>query len=69
MASEEECLAELDSLIGLESVERDPFNAQPKDEQKKMDSELSGRGLHRYRSRLYYLFLGNPGTGKTLSQG
>ena len=64
VASEEECLAELDSLIGLESVKKEIRSMLNEMRQKKMDSELSGRDFTAIVPD-HYLFLGNPGTGKT----
>ena len=64
VASEEECLAELDSLIGLESVKNEIRSMLNEMRQKKMDSELSGRDFTAIVPD-HYLFLGNPGTGKT----
>lgn len=64
VASEEECLAELDSLIGLESVKNEIRSMLNEMRQKKMDSELSGGDFTAIVPD-HYLFLGNPGTGKT----
>ena len=64
VASEEECLAELDSLIGLKSVKNEIRSMLNEMRQRKMDSELSG-GNFTAITPDHYLFLGNPGTGKT----
>lgn len=64
IASEDECLAELDSLIGLESVKNEIRSMLNEMRQRKMDSEISG-GQFTAITPDHYLFLGNPGTGKT----
>ena len=64
VATEEECLAELDSLIGLESVKNEIRSMLDEMRQRKMDSEISG-GQFTAIVPDHYLFLGNPGTGKT----
>lgn len=62
--SEEECMAELNSLIGLESVKEEIRLMIEELKQQKLDAEMNGtqfKGI----SGDHYLFLGNPGTGKT----
>ena len=62
--SEEECMAELNSLIGLESVKEEIRLMIEELKQQKLDAEINGtefKGI----SGDHYLFLGNPGTGKT----
>lgn len=62
--SEEECMAELNSLIGLEIVKEEIRLMIEELKQQKLDAEINGtefKGI----SGDHYLFLGNPGTGKT----
>lgn len=61
---EEDCMAELNSLVGLESVKEEIRLMVEELKQKKLEAEIEGtefKGL----SGDHYLFLGNPGTGKT----
>ena len=63
-SSEEECLQELDSLIGLESIKEEVRAMVAELKQKKLDAEINGKDFSGIAAD-HYLFLGNPGTGKT----
>lgn len=60
---EQECLARLDALVGLESVKREIRNLTQYLKLEKMRAESLGKKFVGVRD--HYLFLGNPGTGKT----
>ncbi len=64
MASEEECLKELDGLVGLEGVKSEIRKLLETIKAAKLNEKLYGE---QGKSVLadHYLFLGNPGTGKT----
>lgn len=62
--SEDECLAELNSLVGLESVKSEIRSLLDELKQKKLEAELNGGDSPKLNGD-HYLFLGNPGTGKT----
>ena len=64
MPSEEECLGELDSLIGLDSVKEDIRMMLDELSQKKLAAEIEGKEFEKVELD-HYLFIGNPGTGKT----
>lgn len=62
--SEEECMEELNSLIGLESVKEDIRSMINELRLKKTEAEINGTEFKGITGD-HYLFLGNPGTGKT----
>lgn len=62
--SEDDCMAELNSLIGLESVKEEIRMMIEELKQQKLDSEINGTEFKGLQGD-HYLFLGNPGTGKT----
>ncbi len=64
VASEEECLKELDGLVGLEGVKSEIRKLLETIKAAKLNEKLYGE---QGKSVLadHYLFLGNPGTGKT----
>lgn len=64
LVSEEECMAELNTLIGLDSVKSEIRSMIEELKQRKLDAEMSGADPGKI-STDHYLFLGNPGTGKT----
>lgn len=61
--NEQECLAKLDRLVGLEAVKWEIRNLTQYLKLEKMRSESMGKKFIGVRD--HYLFLGNPGTGKT----
>lgn len=60
---ERECLEKLDALVGLEGVKREIRNLTQYLRMEKMRSEVLGKKFAGVKD--HYLFLGNPGTGKT----
>lgn len=60
---ERECLSRLDSLVGLEGVKHEIRNLAQYLRLEKMRAEALGKPFVGVRD--HYLFLGNPGTGKT----
>ncbi len=60
---ERECLKKLDALVGLESVKQEIRNLTQYLKLEKMRAEFMGKKFVGVRD--HYLFLGNPGTGKT----
>ena len=59
----DECLKELEKLVGLESVKQEVRNLVNYLKLEKMRAEALGKRFAGVRD--HYLFLGNPGTGKT----
>ena len=64
VVSEEECMAELNSLIGLDGVKEEIRLMMEELRQQKLEAEINGTDFKGI-SGDHYLFLGNPGTGKT----
>lgn len=64
VVSEDECMAELNSLIGLDSVKNEIRSMIEDLKLKKLDAEITGADPGKLCAD-HYLFLGNPGTGKT----
>ena len=60
---EEECLKALDKLVGLDGVKQEVRNLVNYLKLEKMRAEALGKKFAGMRD--HYLFLGNPGTGKT----
>ena len=60
---EDECLRQLDQLVGLDSVKQEVRNLVNYLKLEKMRAEALGKKFAGVRD--HYLFLGNPGTGKT----
>ena len=60
---EDECLRELDKLVGLDGVKQEVRNLVNYLKLEKMRAEALGKKFSGARD--HYLFLGNPGTGKT----
>lgn len=61
--NEQECLQKLDALVGLDGVKREIRNLTQYLKLEKMRAESLGKKFVGVRD--HYLFLGNPGTGKT----
>ena len=64
VVSEEECMAELNSLIGLDGVKEEIRLMIEELRQQKLEAEINGTDFKGVKGD-HYLFLGNPGTGKT----
>lgn len=62
--TEEECMAELDSLVGLDDVKKEIRMMVDELRQMKLEAEINGTAQESLPAD-HYLFLGNPGTGKT----
>ncbi len=60
---ERECLEKLDALVGLQTVKREIRNLTQYLKLEKLRAESMGKKFVGVRD--HYLFLGNPGTGKT----
>lgn len=61
--SEEECLKELDELVGLDGVKNEVRKLARYLKTEKIKADKLGKKFQGVRD--HYLFLGNPGTGKT----
>ena len=64
VVSEEECMSELNSLIGLDGVKEEIRLMIEELRQQKLEAEINGTDFKGVKGD-HYLFLGNPGTGKT----
>lgn len=62
--SEEECMEQLGKLVGLDSVKKEIRFMVEELKQRKLEAEMEGKEFEGLTGD-HYLFLGNPGTGKT----
>ena len=61
----EQALSELDQLIGLDAVKKQVYSIKKKLEYDKMRTEILGIPKVENEENYHFVFLGNPGTGKT----